>query len=63
MDNNCRGYIASPLLGTAQGLSVNEHYADFAILRENFFNGPNHTVDPTGVTNEQFLGIGAPHGV
>ncbi|MEM5368557.1 TonB-dependent receptor [Paraburkholderia azotifigens] len=42
---------------------LNKHYANFAILGENFFNGPNHTFDPTGVTNEQFLGIGAPRGV
>ncbi|ALL69841.1 TonB-dependent receptor (plasmid) [Paraburkholderia caribensis MBA4] len=42
---------------------LNKHYANFAILGENFFNGPNHTFDPGGVTNEQFLGIGAPRGV
>ncbi|MBN3758211.1 TonB-dependent receptor [Paraburkholderia sp. Tr-20389] len=42
---------------------LNKHYANFAILGQNFFNGPNHTFDPTGVTNEQFLGIGAPRGV
>lgn len=42
---------------------LNKRYSSFAILGENFFNGPNHTFDPTGVTNEQFLGIGAPRGV
>ncbi|MEM5382897.1 TonB-dependent receptor [Paraburkholderia phymatum] len=42
---------------------LNKHYANFAILGENFFNGPNHTFDPNNVTNEQFLGIGAPRGV
>ncbi|MBN3767322.1 TonB-dependent receptor [Burkholderia sp. Ac-20365] len=42
---------------------LNKRYSSFAILGENFFNGPNHTFDPGGVTNEQFLGIGAPRGV
>ncbi|GGD85292.1 membrane protein [Caballeronia grimmiae] len=42
---------------------LNKRYANFAILGENFFNGPNHTFNGADTTNEQFLGIGAPRGV
>jgi len=47
---------------TAKNL-LNKRYANFAILGENFFNGPNHTFNGADTTNEQFLGIGAPRGV
>ncbi|MDR5829412.1 TonB-dependent receptor [Caballeronia sp. LP006] len=42
---------------------LNKRYANFAILGENFFNGPNHTFNGADTTNEQFLGVGAPRGV
>jgi len=42
---------------------LNKRYSNFAILGENFFNGPNHTFSPADTINEQFLGIGAPRGV
>jgi outer membrane receptor protein involved in Fe transport len=41
---------------------LNKHYASFAILGQNFFNGANHTFDGANPINEQFLGIGAPRG-
>ncbi|KQR76763.1 TonB-dependent receptor [Burkholderia sp. Leaf177] len=41
---------------------LNKHYASFAILGQNFFNGANHTFDGANPVNEQFLGIGAPRG-
>ena len=41
----------------------NKRYADFGILGENFFNGPGHSFSGDDVTNEQFLGLGAPRGV
>ncbi|CAE6760927.1 TonB-dependent receptor [Paraburkholderia domus] len=40
-----------------------KRYADFGILGQNFFNGPGHSFSPDAVTNEQFLGMGAPRGV
>lgn len=40
-----------------------KRYADFGILGQNFFNGPGHSFSPDAVTNEQFLGVGAPRGV
>ncbi|MDT8841085.1 TonB-dependent receptor [Paraburkholderia fungorum] len=40
-----------------------KRYADFGILGQNFFNGPGHSFSPNAVTNEQFLGMGAPRGV
>ena len=40
-----------------------KRYADFGILGQNFFNGPGHSFSPNAVTNEQFLGVGAPRGV
>ena len=40
-----------------------KRYADFGILGENFFNGPGHSFSGNDVTNEQFLGLGAPRGV
>ncbi|SPB18475.1 TonB-dependent receptor [Caballeronia novacaledonica] len=42
---------------------LNKRYANFAILGENFFNGPNHTFNGGDTVNEQFLGVGAPRGV
>ncbi|WP_277188557.1 TonB-dependent receptor [Caballeronia sp. BR00000012568055] len=42
---------------------LNKRYANFAILGENFFDGPNHTFNNGASVNEQFLGIGAPRGV
>ncbi|SAK90626.1 TonB-dependent receptor [Caballeronia ptereochthonis] len=42
---------------------LNKRYANFAILGENFFNGPNHTFNGTDTVSEQFLGVGAPRGV
>jgi outer membrane receptor protein involved in Fe transport len=39
-----------------------KRYANFGILGENFFNGPNRTFDPDSVTMEQFRGVGAPRG-
>jgi outer membrane receptor protein involved in Fe transport len=41
---------------------LNKRYADFSILGENFFNGPNHTFDGNNTSSEQFLGLGAPRG-
>ncbi|MDE1179182.1 TonB-dependent receptor [Paraburkholderia sp.] len=41
---------------------LNKKYANFGILGENFFNGPNHTFDGANPVNEQFLGLGAPRG-
>jgi outer membrane receptor protein involved in Fe transport len=49
------------IYATVQNL-LNKRYANFAILGENFFNGPNHTFSGTDTTNEQFLGLGAPRG-
>jgi outer membrane receptor protein involved in Fe transport len=49
------------VFGSIQNL-FNKRYATFAVLGQNFFNGPNHTFDPDGITNEQFLGLGAPRG-
>ncbi|CAB3810687.1 TonB-dependent receptor [Paraburkholderia fynbosensis] len=49
------------VFGSIQNL-LNKRYASFAILGQNFFNGPNHTFDPGGISNEQFLGLGAPRG-
>ncbi|CAE6804825.1 MULTISPECIES: TonB-dependent receptor [Burkholderiaceae] len=40
-----------------------KRYADFGILGQNSFNGPGHSFSPDAVTNEQFLGMGAPRGV
>jgi outer membrane receptor protein involved in Fe transport len=40
-----------------------KRYADFGILGENFFNGPRHSFSGDDVTNEQFLGMGAPRGL
>jgi outer membrane receptor protein involved in Fe transport len=40
-----------------------KRYADFGILGQNFFNGPGRSFSPDAVTNEQFLGVGAPRGV
>ena len=42
---------------------LDKRYSTFAILGENFFNGPNHTFNGADTTNEQFLGLGAPRGV
>ncbi|MDR5856011.1 TonB-dependent receptor [Caballeronia sp. LZ062] len=42
---------------------LNKRYANFAILGQNAFNGPNHTFSGPDTTNEQFLGLGAPRGV
>ncbi|WP_083615333.1 TonB-dependent receptor domain-containing protein [Paraburkholderia sp. SOS3] len=49
------------VFGSIQNL-LNKRYATFAVLGQNFFNGPNHTFSPDDVTNEQFLGLGAPRG-
>ncbi|OAJ53521.1 TonB-dependent receptor [Paraburkholderia ginsengiterrae] len=40
-----------------------KRYADFGVLGQNYFNGPGHSFSPGAVTNEQFLGMGAPRGV
>ncbi|MBV8628274.1 MAG: TonB-dependent receptor [Paraburkholderia sp.] len=40
-----------------------KRYSDFGILGQNFFNGPGHSFSGNDVTNEQFLGMGAPRGV
>ncbi|KMZ12979.1 Outer membrane receptor protein, mostly Fe transport [Candidatus Burkholderia humilis] len=42
---------------------LNKRYANFAILGENFFDGPNHTFNNGNTINEQFLGVGAPRGI
>jgi outer membrane receptor protein involved in Fe transport len=42
---------------------LNKRYANFAILGQNFFDGPNHTFNNGATVNEQFLGVGAPRGV
>ena len=42
---------------------LDKRYSTFAILGENFFNGPNHTFNGADTTNEQFLGLGAPRGI
>jgi iron complex outermembrane recepter protein len=42
---------------------LNKRYANFAILGENFFDGPNHTFNNGDTINEQFLGVGAPRGI
>jgi iron complex outermembrane recepter protein len=42
---------------------LNKRYANFAILGENFFDGPNHTFNNGATINEQFLGVGAPRGI
>jgi iron complex outermembrane recepter protein len=49
------------VFGSIQNL-LNKRYASFGILGQNFFNGPNHTFDGDNVSNEQFLGLGAPRG-
>jgi hypothetical protein len=41
----------------------NKRYASYAVLGQNFFNGPNHTFDGDNPVNEQFLGVGAPRGI
>ncbi len=40
-----------------------KRYTDFGVLGQNFFNGPGHTFSGNDVTNEQFVGVGAPRGV
>jgi iron complex outermembrane receptor protein len=37
-------------------------YANFGILSQNFFAGPNHTFDGGNAVNEQFRGVGVPRG-
>jgi outer membrane receptor protein involved in Fe transport len=37
-------------------------YANFAILGDNVFTGPNRTFDPDNAIKEQFRGLGAPRG-
>jgi outer membrane receptor protein involved in Fe transport len=49
------------VFGSIQNL-LNKRYASFGILGQNFFNGPNHTFDGDSISNEQFLGLGAPRG-
>lgn len=40
----------------------NKQYANFGVLGQNFFNGPGHTFDGSNISNEQFVGSGAPRG-
>jgi outer membrane receptor protein involved in Fe transport len=41
---------------------LNKRYANFGVLGQNFFNGPNHTFDGANPLDEQFVGPGAPRG-
>ncbi len=41
----------------------NREYANFGTLGQNFFNGQGHSFDGNNVSNEQFVGVGAPRGV
>ena len=40
----------------------NRQYANFGVLGQNFFNGPGHSFDGGSISNEQFIGPGAPRG-
>ena len=40
----------------------NRQYANFAVLGQNFFNGPGHSFNGGNISNEQFIGPGAPRG-
>lgn len=40
----------------------NKQYANFGVLGQNFFNGQGHSIDGDNITNEQFIGPGAPRG-
>ncbi|WP_179401310.1 TonB-dependent receptor [Burkholderia guangdongensis] len=42
---------------------LNKRYASFAVLGQNFFNGPGHSFDGANPVNEQFVGPGAPRGI
>ena len=41
---------------------LNKRYANFGVLGQNFFNGPDHTFNGANPVNEQFVGPGAPRG-
>ncbi|KAF3998672.1 TonB-dependent receptor [Glaciimonas immobilis] len=40
----------------------NRQYANFGVLGQNYFNGPGRSLDGNSVSNEQFIGPGAPRG-
>ncbi len=40
----------------------NRQYANFAVLGQNYFNGPGHTFDGGNILTEQFVAPGAPRG-
>ena len=40
----------------------NRQYANFGILGENVFTGPNRSFDPANAQNESFRGLGTPRG-
>ncbi|MFC3108369.1 TonB-dependent receptor family protein [Undibacterium arcticum] len=40
----------------------NKQYANFGVLGQNFFNGAGHSFDGANISNEQFIGPGAPRG-
>ncbi|SFH67607.1 Outer membrane receptor proteins, mostly Fe transport [Collimonas sp. OK307] len=42
---------------------LNKQYANFGILGQNYFNGPNQSYDAVNPTIEQFRGYGAPRGI
>jgi len=39
-----------------------KRYANFGVLGQNFFTGPDHSFDGNSTINEQFRGLGTPRG-
>jgi outer membrane receptor protein involved in Fe transport len=42
---------------------LNRKYANFGVLGEDVFAGPNRSFDPANAENESFRGLGAPRGL